>query len=583
MSHDTHVLVANIAWVLIHFLWQGLLVAGLLYLALQMIPKRSSNARYTLHSLAMATMALAPVVTFFWLRTHGLKGLTLLETEVGPANSHVGATLASALPWIVGTWAVGAGLLCIRLLGGCWQVLRLRRGIPRTALSAHWQARFDRLAREFGVRAQACVVECADLAAPVMIGWLRPVVLLPARIFTGLTDDQIEALLAHELAHVARRDYLVNIVQSLVEALLFYHPAIWWVSQGLREEREYCCDDRAVDATKDGLSYARALTALETWRGAKPQLGVSTLGGSLMNRIQRLVGRNADTQQVARPMHALGTALVMSLMGATAFGFSNFTEPTHQSDGDCGCLHEKAPASVVLRAHEDNVYLQRAPAPDRSRSEIKELRMELEELQKLQLELKARLRQISREPLEEPHAEPHEEPRRSHQRTHFGILPTPRYELHRVTPETPPRLPQTKHEAHAPESSYRESRDLYLQRRVPGTLYRALESDSGPHETHSEHRFPEANKYRKHREHGSVRGFFEAPPKPEAPLKGHLYPHVSESAELLRADRAHLRSMDRSRAEVRAHQARLEAEAANVVLSGTRSGTLRKYLAPKAD
>jgi bla regulator protein BlaR1 len=264
MSHEHQILVASVAWALIHFLWQGLLIAGLLYFALQLMPKASPNIRYALRCAALGAMVLAPIGTFLWLRNQELPVAGLNGTALPMLSAASEQSLAAGLPWLVGIWGLGVSLLSLRLVGGCLQVMRLRRGLPRVSLSAHWQARFDHIARDFGVRAQARVVECAEIAAPVMIGWLRPVVLLPARIFTGLTDDQIEALLAHELAHVARRDYLVNIVQSIVEALLFYHPAIWWVSQGIREEREYCCDDRAVAATQDGLSYARALTALET-------------------------------------------------------------------------------------------------------------------------------------------------------------------------------------------------------------------------------------------------------------------------------------------------------------------------------
>ena len=108
-----------------------------------------------------------------------------------------------------------------------------------------------------------------------LIGWLRPVILFPASALTGLSAEQLEALLAHELAHIRRYDYLVNLLQTTVETLFFYHPAVWWVSAQVRQEREHCCDDLAVAACGDVLTYARALTALEQLRGSEPQLAAS--------------------------------------------------------------------------------------------------------------------------------------------------------------------------------------------------------------------------------------------------------------------------------------------------------------------
>jgi beta-lactamase regulating signal transducer with metallopeptidase domain len=132
--------------------------------------------------------------------------------------------------------------------------------------------------------------ESALVEVPTVIGWLRPVVLLPVSTLAGLSPAQLEALLAHELAHVRRFDYLVNLVQTFGETLLFYHPAVWWVSRRMRVEREHCCDDAAVVACGDAVGYARALAALEGLRAIAPTLAVAAGGGSLWPRIARLVG-----------------------------------------------------------------------------------------------------------------------------------------------------------------------------------------------------------------------------------------------------------------------------------------------------
>src|SRR6185295_5988417 len=128
--------------------------------------------------------------------------------------------------------------------------------------------------------------------APTVVGWLRPVVLVPVGALAGLPADQVEALLLHELAHIRRHDYLVNILQSVAEALLFYHPAVWWVSGHIRTERELCCDDAAVSASGDALTYARALAQLESYRPAHLSSAVAANGGRLAGRIARLLGQS---------------------------------------------------------------------------------------------------------------------------------------------------------------------------------------------------------------------------------------------------------------------------------------------------
>ena len=137
------------------------------------------------------------------------------------------------------------------------------------------------------------MLESALVEVPTVVGWLRPVILLPASALTGLSPEQLEAILAHELAHIRRYDYLVNIVQTVVEILGFYHPAIWWVSRRIRIERENCCDDLAVHVCGSSLQYARALACMEEIRHNTGDLALAATGGSLMARIARLLGRPA--------------------------------------------------------------------------------------------------------------------------------------------------------------------------------------------------------------------------------------------------------------------------------------------------
>jgi len=197
-EHELHVLVARFAWTLIHFLWQGVAIALVLQLVLSGLRRRAASTRYLVRCAALGGLALAPIVTFVSLGGGTVESadpslLALVAAAEAPTGTW-GSWLASGdlLPWVVVLWSVGASFCSARLAGGCWQVRRLRRRVFGVDLTPTWQRRFERLARELGVRARARVVESASVAVPAVIGCVKPVVLLPARLFTGLTEEQIE-------------------------------------------------------------------------------------------------------------------------------------------------------------------------------------------------------------------------------------------------------------------------------------------------------------------------------------------------------------------------------------------------------
>lgn len=215
---------------------------------------------------------------------------TGLASVMGRARPVVSGNLHA----LVLAWGLGVVLSSLRLLSG-W--LRLRR-LVREAEPApiEWQDALERLARQLGMTRPVRLLRSAAIDVPATLGWLRPVVLLPVTVLTGLSARQLEMVLAHELAHIRRHDFAVNLVQTLVETLLFYHPAVWWMSRVIRVERENCCDDIAVGTSGNAVSYARTLTALEALRELPlPVSGpaMSALGGSLTARVRRLVGRPA--------------------------------------------------------------------------------------------------------------------------------------------------------------------------------------------------------------------------------------------------------------------------------------------------
>lgn len=311
----------SLGWALIHFVWQGALIAVLYLIASVLLRKSTSATRYAAACAALVLMLIAPVATTLvrYSSPEGAQSAVAMEPAVGPGVdgavaltsndrlaaarlSNIGASAANAnsteqrqtdllprfIPLLLAFWFAGVLFLSLRFAGGLVMVSRLK-GAERTAALELWEDKLAELCRRLRLSRPVRLCESALVEVPTVIGSLKPVILLPASALTGLSPDQLEALLAHELAHIRRYDYLVNLFQTAVETLLFYHPAVWWVSAQIRQEREHCCDDLAVAACGDVLMYARALTALEQMRVSAPQLAVGASGGSLLVRIERLL------------------------------------------------------------------------------------------------------------------------------------------------------------------------------------------------------------------------------------------------------------------------------------------------------
>ena len=322
-------LVRAMGWALCHSLWQGaaigLLAAGLLLTA----RNRSPEFRYRLASLALALIVLAFASTVLWLLPHGA---TEVATEGGLlAPIFERGTVAGKwvqfralatpwMPWLMLAWGVG---LCLRLLkigGGLVWLYGPCLGAAETA-PAEWQGRFERLHRRVGIRTSVRLGLSWDVDSLLVLGWLKPVILVPAGALLALPPEALEALLIHELAHIRRGDFLANLLQTLAESILFYHPAVWWLSGRIRQEREHCCDDAAVQACGDPILYASALLGLEELRTQPkliPDLALAASGGKLMSRIQRLL-RPRITHDTALPLAALiPTLLLAATLGAAS-------------------------------------------------------------------------------------------------------------------------------------------------------------------------------------------------------------------------------------------------------------------------
>lgn len=311
--------VDRVGWALMHFLWQGALVTAILAMARSCA--RKPGTRYALACIALAVMVVAPFVTIALARSASIApagAAAAVPDQAAPAafQMHFPAPAwwQRICPWLVAGWFIGVIAFSIRLIGGWYVATRLRFTAASSA-PPEWRQILERLAGRIGVTRPVRLLASAATEVPAVVGWLRPAILVPATAFAGIPAGYLEALLAHELAHIRRHDFLVNMLQKMAEALLFYHPAVWWVSQQIRIERELCCDDLAVATSGDVLAYARALTQLESLRPAHAGLAVAANGASLANRIRRLLTPPGRHSHALPGMGAASLASLFILLG----------------------------------------------------------------------------------------------------------------------------------------------------------------------------------------------------------------------------------------------------------------------------
>ena len=320
-----------LALALLHFLWQGAALAALAYLIMGLC--RSASWRYAVGVGMLALMFAAPIGTLFFFQAQyqgSVPGVWMSEATNSSSPEHVivasGAKHGPARPqntppyflWLVEGWFAGVVLLGLRTAGGLLLVERLRRK-ESTPVTEELLALCLALQQRMGLSRAVRYCESIRLDAPAVAGWVRPVVLLPVTAITGLSTEQLEAVIAHELAHIQRLDAFVNLFQVGVETLLFYHPAVWWLGRRIRAERENCCDDAAVKLCGSPVTYARALTRMAEWKAA-PQLAMAANRSPLVERIARLLGASRPTESFrGANLSAALLCLFTALLAGSAF------------------------------------------------------------------------------------------------------------------------------------------------------------------------------------------------------------------------------------------------------------------------
>jgi ankyrin repeat protein/beta-lactamase regulating signal transducer with metallopeptidase domain len=394
-------LVTAIGWTLIHTLWQGAVFALLLGVFLILLRSYSAHARYLVAVGFLAAFFVAVGLTFvtqyqtsavhssvhsdhidreFASSAH--TSSPALDTPSGrrpstlnsPAAHHGPIAVASAyfsrhLPLIVTLWLMGVLVLQLRVLGQLALVQRLKNyGTSR--LPASWAGRLQELEDRLDIRRPVRYLLSDRIKSPFTTGWLRPVILLPRTLIDELKESELSQILAHELAHVKRHDFAVNLLQTVLSTFFFYHPGVWWMSARVQDEREHCCDDLALAATGGRIDYARTLVSLQERDLRHPKLAMAFGGGGFGNRIRRLLTGYLNTATFGE---GVVTTLIFVLVGSLAIAARPANQPLDSSELSNGYPANMAPAPpppVIPAPTGPPVYYPEETAPASAPKEI---------------------------------------------------------------------------------------------------------------------------------------------------------------------------------------------------------------------
>lgn len=332
-------MLASLGWSVIHALWLGTLIAGVLAVVIACLGDAHARTRYTLSYAALIVMVAAPIVM----------ALSLLDPLSPSARQQVTSVVDATvgfrgyIAWraivvraAAGIWMVGVAVAAVRFMAEWRRVSRLRPG-HTARVDAALTVDVDGLAAEMGVQEDVAVFRTRLAHVPMVFGLRTPTILLPDSTAAVLTTSQIRAILAHELAHVGRKDYLANLVQIGLETLLWFHPAARWVGRRIRTEREYCCDDLAVRVGARPAEYARALAELDDARDGG-RLVVAAASGTLLDRVRRIVG---EPRPVLTPGRGSLVLLVAVVIAAVVLSAAMVVPPQVELDAQ---LRQRSPA-----------------------------------------------------------------------------------------------------------------------------------------------------------------------------------------------------------------------------------------------
>lgn len=332
-----------LGWTLLHTLWQGALLLIALRLIQWVAPTLKSSVKYLLNCSALALLLVISFGTFLYLYDEtGHLSIQSLTSQHFYYTFNFSAATASSywnefvqqinfqIPWIITAWLIGVLIFSMRFTIGLLYIRFLKS--DAIAVNAFWNSQLILLSHRIGIKKWIALVESVHIDKPIVVGYLKPMILLPIGLLSGLPYDQIEAILLHELSHIKRYDYLINLIQSIIEIVLFFNPFVWIISKMIREEREHCCDDAVLCSGSTRITYAMALAQLEVRRSQHtPDLALALNKNKyhVLKRIKRIMETSVKNNEgKSRPL-AIITIVITALICASWLGIERNSEMDH--------------------------------------------------------------------------------------------------------------------------------------------------------------------------------------------------------------------------------------------------------------
>ncbi len=339
----------SLAWALLFSLWQGAIIYGLLFMLAKALPGISSRVKYYLsmsafaglfvwfadtwasqYSQIKADMAYLPAMTGSGMEKT-LSAHTV-ATAGGPALHTLASVLEQNCSIIMLLYTAGLGLMLGRLMLNVWQVRQLRTE-GELLPDAAWNEAIAKWRKKLNISRAVTLKVSARINVPMMLGALKPIILMPMATINNLTTDEVEAILLHELAHIKRHDYLLNMLQTIGETILFFNPFVWLISAVVRKDRELCCDDIVVANTASPLSYARALTMIAAGSNEQAEMAMAATGSKnqLFHRIKRIMEMKKSNINYSRLTIAVAAILAITFTIAVFSFTPSFAQKAKKS------------------------------------------------------------------------------------------------------------------------------------------------------------------------------------------------------------------------------------------------------------
>ncbi len=323
----------NLGWTLLHSLWQAAIIFGMTKIALSLIAKHKSTLRYMINCCALLLIVMTSLSTFLYLVSSGTS-VEAISPALRPTFNSLpaGEVIAIEYPiwnnliriindqmvWVIYAWMAGVLIFSIRFAGGIVYIQFLKRKISDA--SSEYLQMVQHLSDQLRLTQKVRLVESIQISKPIVLGYIKPMIILPIGLLTGLPTSQIETILLHELAHIKRHDYLVNLIQAFIEVILFFNPFVWLLSEMIRKEREYCCDDLVIMMGSSRTEYIKALAQLEEinqYRIPTLALALNNNKYQVFNRIKRIMETTANQNQRKAKPYLLVALMAIGLLCAS--------------------------------------------------------------------------------------------------------------------------------------------------------------------------------------------------------------------------------------------------------------------------